>query len=173
MNTTQNSAAEPRQQQSTVTKAHLATKADPKWERRRKVIQALEDYKQRLDSRSDLRDRYEILCSRLYSGRSARITGMPTNHDQFAASDHLAELLDEKFELERLMAEAEGSDEIELALKYLDSQSRMFLIRFYLDDNPRKALSSLMNGLNYSSTQVYRIRNDALDKLYNILYAED
>ena len=83
--------------QTTVTADALAAvNADPKWERRRRVIEALEEYKARLNARSSLRDRYETLRTRLYSGRSSRITGMPTNHDQFAAGDRFAEMLDEK-----------------------------------------------------------------------------
>ena len=91
-----------------------AVNADPKWARRHRVIAALEEYKQRLIARSSLQDRYDALCTKLYSGRSSRITGMPVNHDQFAASDHFAEMLDEKMELERaLAAEAEEDDEDE------------------------------------------------------------
>ena len=146
--------------------------ADPKWERRRRVIAALEAYKFRLDARASLRDRYDVLRARLYSGRSSRITGMPTNHDQFAADDRFAEMLDEKMELERALAEAEEMDEMELALKSLSSRSRMFLKRFYTDSDRQNAHSLLMKGLGLSSTQIYRERDEALDKLYSILYAE-
>ena len=76
-----------------------AVNADPKWSRRRRVIEALEEYRLRLNARSSLQNRYDALCTKLYSGRSSRITGMPVNHDQFAASDHFAEMLDEKMEL--------------------------------------------------------------------------
>ena len=100
-------------QQAAVAKSHLSVvNADPKWARRHRVIEALEAYKARLDSRSSLRARYETLCTRLYSGRSSRITGMPVNHDQFAASDHFAEMLDEKLELERALAAEAEEDEI-------------------------------------------------------------
>ena len=153
-----------------------AVNADPKWERRRRVIAALEAYKFRLDARVSLRDRYDVLCARLYSGRSSRITGMPTNHDQFAADDRFAEMLDEKMALERAMAAEEAEtrlDDVKNALDYIDSQSRMLIKQFYLDDNPRKALKSLMSGLGYSSPHVYEIRNSALDKLFEILYAEE
>jgi len=162
------------EQQATVSiaKAQLATvNADPKWERRRRVIEALEEYKRRLDSRADLRDRYEVLCSRLYSGRLSRITGMPVNHDQFAADDRFAGMLDEKLNMERALA-AEELDEMELALKFLDSRSRIFLKRFYLDTDRQNAHSSLMEELGLSSTHIYRERDESLDKLYNILYAE-
>ncbi len=150
-----------------------AVNADPKWSRRHRVIQALEEYKKRLDARSSLQDRYETLCTRLYSGRSSRITGMPVNHDQFAAGDHFAEMLDEKMELERALAtEAEDEDAMELAFKFLDGQSRLFLRMFYLDDNPKKARDNLMRSLDISSPSVYKIRDAALDKLYDILYTE-
>lgn len=149
-----------------------AVNADPKWSRRHRVIEALEEYKQRLDARSSLQDRYETLCTRLYSGRSSRITGMPVNHDQFAAGDHFAEMLDEKMELERALAAEAAEDAMELALRFLSSRSRMFLKRFYIDSDRRNAQASLMNGLGISSTQAYRERDGALDELYNILYAE-
>jgi len=159
-------------QQSTAAKESLAA-IDPKWARRHLVIEALEDYRLRLNARSSLQDRYDTLCARLYSGRSSRITGMPTNHDQFAAGDHFAEMLDEKMELERaLAAEAEQMDDVRNALDYIDGQSRLFLEQFYLGANPKKALTILMRGLGYSAPAVYKIRNAALDKLYNILYAE-
>ncbi len=159
--------------QTTVTADALAAvNADPKWERRRRVIEALEEYKARVNARSSLRDRYETLCTRLYSGRSSRITGMPVNHDQFAAGDRFAEMLDEKMELERALAEAEEVDEMELALGFLDGKSRLFLRMFYLDDNPRNARDTLMRSLDLSSACVYKIRDAALDKFYNILYPE-
>lgn len=162
-------------QQAAVAKAHLsAVNADPKWAKRHRVIEALESYKARLASYSPLRDRYDTLCTRLYSGRSSRITGMPVNHDQFAAGDRFAEMLDEKMELERALADADaGRDELELALGFLDGQSRLFLRMFYLEDNPRKAKDNLMRSLNLSSTGVYNIRNEALDKFYNIIYPEE
>ena len=152
-----------------------AVNADPKWARRHRVIEALEEYKQRLDARSSLQDRYETLCTRLYSGRSSRITGMPVNHDQFAAGDHFAEMLDEKMELERALAveaEEDVTNDVRNALAYLDAQSRMFIEQFYLDENPKDACKTLMNGLGYASSHIYRIRDAALDKLYSIMYAE-
>lgn len=167
-------SGEAAEQQAAVspTKAQLATvNADPKWERRRRVIEALEEYKRRLDSRASLHDRYEVLCSRLYSSRSSRITGMPANHDQFAAGDRFAEMLDEKMNMEKALA-AEELDEMELALKFLDSRSRIFLKRFYLDTDRQNAHSLLMEELGLSSTHIYRERDESLDKLYNILYAE-
>ena len=171
------SASAEKQGTVTPTEAHLAVvSTDPNWERRRRVIAALEAYKFRLDARAFQRKRYEILCTRLYSGRSSRITGMPTNHDQFAADDRFAEMLDEKMALERAMAAEEDEtrlDDVKNALEYIDSQSRMLIKQFYLDDNPRKALKSLMSGLGYSSPHVYEIRNSALDKLFEILYAEE
>ncbi|MDD2296085.1 MAG: hypothetical protein PHC36_09105 [Eubacteriales bacterium] len=151
-----------------------AVNADPKWARRHRVIAALEEYKQRLIARSSLQDRYDALCTKLYSGRSSRITGMPVNHDQFAAGDHFAEMLDEKMELERaLAAEVEEQDAMELALKFLSSRSRMLLKRFYIDNDHRNACATLMGGLGISAAHVYRERDGALDELYNILYAED
>ena len=171
----QNSVAD--QPMGASTEAHLAAvNAGLKWERRWRVIKALEAYKLRLDARAVQRKRYETLCARLYSGRSSRITGMPTNHDQFAADDRFAEMLDEKMALERAMAAEEAEtrlDDVKNALDYIDSQSRMLIQQFYLDDNPRKALKSLMSGLGYSSPHVYEIRNSALDKLFEILYAEE
>lgn len=153
------------------THAHLATvNADPKWERRRRVIAALEVYKARLNARSSLRERYEVLCSRLFSGRSSRITGMPTNHDQLAAGDRFAEMLDEKMLLEKTLAE-EDVDEMELALGFLDGQGCLFLEMFYLDNDAKNARNSLMRSLNLSSASVYKIRDTALDKLYNIMYS--
>lgn len=162
-------------QRQTTADSIAAINADPKWARRRRVIAALEEYKQRLDARSSLRDRYDDLCTKLYSGRSSRITGMPVNHDQFAAGDHFAEMLDEKMELERaLVAEVEEDemDDMRNAIAYLDSQSRMFIEQFYLDENPKEACKTLMNGLGYASSHIYRIRDAALDKLYTILYTE-
>jgi DNA-directed RNA polymerase specialized sigma subunit len=97
---------------------------------------------------------------------------MPVNHDQFTAGDRFAKMLDEKMELERALAEAEEMDEMELALKFLGSRSRMFLKRFYTDSDRQNTHSLLMKGLGISSTQVYRERDEALDKLYSILYAE-
>ena len=167
----QNSVAD--QPMGASTEAHLAAvNAGLKWERRWRVIKALEAYKLRIDARADLRDRYEALCARLYSSRSSRITGMPVNHDQFTAGDRFAKMLDEKMALERAMAEAEEMDEMELALKSLSSRSRMFLKRFYTDSDRQNAHSLLMKGLGLSSTQIYRERDEALDKLYSILYAE-
>lgn len=161
-----------KRQAKVATHAHLATvNADPKWERRRKVIKALEEYKARLNSCADQREHYEILCSRLYSGRSSRITGMPTNHDQFAAGDHFAGMLDEKIALEKALAEMEEVDEMELALGFLDGQGRLFLEMFYLDNDAKNARNTLMRSLNLSSASVYKIRDAALDKLYNIMYS--
>lgn len=166
----QDVAAEP--QAKVATHAHFATvNADPKWERRRKVIKALEAYKLRLNARSSLHDRYDTLCTCLYSGRSSRITGMPVNHDQFAACDHFAGMLDEKIELERVLAEMEEVDEMELALGFLDGQGRLFLEMFYLDNDAKNARNTLMRSLNLSSASVYKIRDAALDKLYNIMYS--
>ena len=150
-----------------------AVNADPKWSRRHRVIAALEEYKQRLDARSSLQDRYDDLCTKLYSGRSSRITGMPVNHDQFAAGDHFAEMLDEKMELERALAvEEEEDDAMGLALKFIDGQSRLFLRMFYLEDNAKKARDNLMRSLGISSPSVYKVRDSALDKLYDVLYTE-
>ena len=104
MNAVSSASAE-KQGTVTPTEAHLAAvNAGLKWERRWRVIKALEAYKLRIDARADLRDRYEALCARLYSSRSSRITGMPVNHDQFTAGDRFAKMLDEKMELERALA---------------------------------------------------------------------
>ena len=154
-----------------------AVNADPKWSRRRRVIEALEEYRLRLNARSSLQDRYETLCSCLYSGRSSRITGMPVNHDQFAASDHFAEMLDEKMELERaLAAEAEEDDEDEdemaVALSVLDERERTVIDEFYIGDQPRKATETLCALYGLSSTWIYHIRDTALDELVNIIHPE-
>lgn len=166
----------PAEQQAAVSiaKTQLATvNADPKWERRRRVIEALEEYKRRLDSRADLCDRYEVLCTRLYSGRSSRITGMPTNHDQFAAGDRFAEMLDEKIEVERaLAAEAAEEDEMAVALSILDERARDVIDEFYLGDQPKKATENLCALYGLSSTWIYHIRDTALDELADILQPE-
>ena len=147
--------------------------ADPKWERRRRVIAALEAYKFRLDARASLRDRYDVLRARLYSGRSSRITGMPTNHDQFAADDGFAEMLDEKMELERaLAAEVEEEDEMAVALSVLDERARDVIDEFYLGDQPKKATENLCALYGLSSTWIYHIRDTALDELADILQPE-
>ena len=151
-----------------------AVNADPKWARRHRVIAALEEYKQRLIARSSLQDRYDALCTKLYSGRSSRITGMPVNHDQFAASDHFAEMLDEKMELERaLAAEAEEDDEDEdemaVALSVLDERERTVIDEFYIGDQPRKATETLCALYGLSSTWIYHIRDTALDEIANII----
>jgi len=156
--------------QTTVTADALAAvNADPKWARRRRVIEALEEYKARLNARSSLRDRYETLCTRLYSGRSSRITGMPTNHDQFAAGDRFAEMLDEKIEVERaLAAEAAEEDEMAVALSVLDERARDVIDEFYLGDQPKKATENLCALYGLSSTWIYHIRDTALDELADI-----
>lgn len=135
------------------------------------MIEALNDYKRRLDAHTDLRDRYKILCSRLYSGRSSRITGLPTNHDQFAASEAFTQMLDEKMELERAMAEMDEPEEDEMAvvLAVLDERDRAVLEEFYLGDQPRKATEHLCTIYALSSTQIYRIRDSALDELADFL----
>ena len=161
------------EQQATVSTAEVqlaAVNADPKWVRRWRVIEALEEYKARLNARSSLHDRYETLRTRLYSGRSSRITGMPTNHDQFAAGDRFAEMLDEKMELERALAE-DDSDEVEMAaiLAVLDKRDQAVIEEFYLGDQPRKAIETLCALYGLSSTHVYRIRDAALDALYDAL----
>ena len=149
-----------------------AVNADPKWSRRHRVIQALEEYKKRLDARSSLQDRYETLCTRLYSGRSSRITGMPVNHDQFAASDHFAEMLDEKMELERALAveEEEDEDEMAVALSVLDERDQLIINQFYLSKAPRKATATVGAVISLSSSQIYRLRDEALDELYTVLF---
>lgn len=157
-------------EKSTVTANSIAAvNADPKWSRRHRVIAALEEYKQRLDARSSLQDRYDDLCTKLYSGRSSRITGMPVNHDQFAAGDHFAEMLDEKMELERALAAEAEEDEMAVALSVLDEREQTVIDEFYLGDQPRKATEVLCALYGLSSTWIYRIRDDALDKLFNIL----
>ncbi|MDD2396133.1 MAG: hypothetical protein PHG12_10385 [Sphaerochaeta sp.] len=159
--------------QTTVTAdAFAAVNADPKWERRRRVIEALEEYKARLNARSSLRDRYETLCTRLHSGRSSRITGMPTNHDQFAAGDRFAEMLDEKMELERALAEVEEVDEMAVALSVLDERARDVIDEFYFGDQPKKATENLCVLYGLSSTWIYHIRDTALDELADILQPE-
>ena len=161
-------------QQTTVTEDSLAAvNTDLKWAQRRRVIEALEAYKLRLDARASLHDRYDILCTRLYSGRSSRITGMPVNHDQFAASDHFAELLDEKMELERaLAAEVEEEDEMAVALSVLDERARDVIDEFYFGDQPKKATENLCALYGLSSTWIYHIRDTALDELADILQPE-
>lgn len=157
------------QRQTTATQNSLAAViADPKWARRHRVIEALKEYKQRLDARSSLQDRYDALCTKLYSGRSSRITGMPVNHDQFAASDHFAEMLDEKMELERALA-AEEEDEMGAALKGLDKREQAVIDEFYLGDQSRKATELLCALYGLSSTWIYKIRDTALDTLYDLL----
>ena len=147
-----------------------ATKADPKWERRRRVIEALDAYKLRLDAKLALRERYEAICTQLYSGRSSRITGMPTNHDQFMAQDHFAEMLDEKMELERALAgEDEDEDDMKSALSVLDEREQYAIEQFYLSDEPTKAMEYLVAALQICPAHVYRIRNSALDELANFL----
>lgn len=172
MNTVSSASAE---QQATVTHAEArlaAVNADPKWERRRRVIEALEEYKARLNARASLRNRYETLCTRLYSGRSSRITGMPTNHDQFAAGDRFAEMLDEKMELERALAEVEEVDEMAVALSVLDERARDVIDEFYFGDQPKKATENLCVLYGLSSTWIYHIRDTALDELADILQPE-
>ncbi len=160
-------------QQTTVTEDSLAAvNTDLKWAQRRRVIEALEAYKLRLDARASLHDRYDILCTRLYSGRSSRITGMPVNHDQFAASDHFAELLDEKMELERALAEATEEDEMAVALSVLDERARDVIDEFYFGDQPKKATENLCALYGLSSTWIYHIRDTALDELADILQPE-
>ena len=158
------------QRQQTTADTLATINSDPKWVRRHRVIEALEVYKQRLDARSSLQNRYEDLCTRLYSGRSSRITGMPVNHDQFAASDHFAEMLDEKMELERALAAEE--DEMAVALSVLDERARDVIDEFYLGDQPKKATENLCALYGLSSTWIYHIRDTALDELADILQPE-
>lgn len=143
-------------------------KADPKWERRRQVIEALDAYKLRLDAKLELRERYEAICTQLYSGRSSRITGMPTNHDQFAAQDHFAEMLDEKMELERALA-AEDEDVLMSVIGALDERDRYFIEQFFLSDNPKQAADYLRTVYSMSSAQVYKARDAAIDALYEVV----
>ena len=146
-----------------------AVNADPKWSRRRRVIEELEEYRLRLNARSSLQNRYDALCTKLYSGRSSRITGMPVNHDQFAASDHFAEMLDEKMELERALAAEEDEDEMAAIIAVLDERDRTVIDEFYLGDQPRKATETLCALYGLSSTWIYKIRDEALDALYDAL----
>lgn len=154
--------------------ALVTIKADPKWERRRQVIEALGAYKLRLDAKLALRERYEAICTQLYSGRSSRITGMPTNHDQFAAQDHFAEMLDEKMELERALAsEDEDDGNVAALLGALDERSRSIIEDYYLSDNSKEAVESLSAILRICPAHVYRIRNSALDELAVLMGIRD
>ena len=95
---------------------------------------------------------------------------MPVNHDQFAASDHFAEMLDEKMELERALAAEE--DEMAVALSVLDERARDVIDEFYLGDQPKKATEHLCALYGLSSTWIYHIRDTALDELADILQPE-
>ena len=151
-----------------------AVNTDPKWLRRQRVIEALTAYKRKLDTRVEARARYEALCARLYSGRSSKITGVPINHDQFAAQDHFAQMLDEKMELERAMAEnSNEEDEMAALLAVLDDRDRAVIKEFYLSDVPTKAMNYLCGALELGSAQVYRIRDNTLDELADLLGLAD
>ena len=154
------------------TQAHLATvNADPKWERRRKVIEVLNDYKQSFDAEKKNRERYSFICAHLYSGRSSKITGLPTNHDQFAASDAFAQMLDEKMVLEKaLVDQSSAQRDMELMLRWLDPQERSAINAFYLADPHQKALGTLQSMFGMSLSGIYRLRNKALDDLTEILF---
>ena len=146
----------------------VAVNADHKWARRRRVTAALEAYRLRQDTRRKQRERYETLCAQLYSGRSSRLSGMPVNHDQFAAQEHFAEMLDEKLELEKALV-AEEEDPVLLALAAMDIRDRRVIEEFYVGDEPKKATEYLCLAYALSSSQIYRIRDEAVDELARIM----
>lgn len=153
----------------TFAEQNVAIKADPK-EVRREVIQKLREYKRRLDARQELQERYEALCTQLYSGRSSRITGMPVNHDQVAAQDRFIAMIDEKMELERALSiQTSEGQAMEVILRSLNEKARIAITGFYLSPRPYKALNTLQLMLNMSTTAVYRLRDNALDDLAEML----
>ena len=93
---------------------------------------------------------------------------MPVNHDQFAAQEHFAEMLDEKLELEKALV-AEEEDPVLLALAAMDIRDRRVIEEFYVGDEPKKATEYLCLAYALSSSQIYRIRDEAVDELARIM----
>ena len=76
---------------------------------------------------------------------------------------------DEKMELERALAAEEDEDEMAAIIAVLDERDRTVIDEFYLGDQPRKATETLCALYGLSSTWIYKIRDEALDALYDAL----